>query len=102
MYVNDLQNTVQLAQKHAISSTKFKLVSTFPSLGYKLRENFRPIHLGLPQPAATLSQICDLIDCFCLSSRRPAGIVSSGLASEARESEFEAGGFAEVARLPPP
>lgn len=38
-----------------------------------------------------LVPISGFIDCFCLSSRRPAGIDCSGLASQARESEFEAG-----------
>lgn len=46
----------------------------------------------------TLVQITGFIDCFCLSSRRPAGIDCSGLASQARESEFEAGRFAVVAQ----
>ncbi|KAL6088760.1 hypothetical protein STEG23_028288, partial [Scotinomys teguina] len=52
--------------------------------------------------AVTLDQICGFIDCFCLSSRRPSGIDCSGLASQERENQFEAGGFGKAARLPPP
>ncbi|CAO2610379.1 hypothetical protein LEMLEM_LOCUS14622 [Lemmus lemmus] len=51
-----------------------KLFSTFPSLDYWLPENFRPTLPGLPRRAVTLVPIRDFIDCFCLSSRRPAGI----------------------------
>lgn len=94
-------NTVQLIQIQVIPSTTFKLPGTFACLEYTLRENFRPTHPGLPHWAGTLDQICDLIDCFSLSSRRLPGIDCSGLSSGARESEFEAGGFAEVARPHP-
>lgn len=92
-------NTVQLVQTQTVPSTKIiKLLCTFPRLGYRLRENFRPTRPGLPHRAVTLVQITDFIHCFCLSSRRPAGIDCSGLASQARESEFEAGRFAGAAR----
>lgn len=91
--------TVQLVQTQTVPSTKVvKLLCTFPSLDPPWRENFRPTLPGFPHRAVTLVPISDIIDCFCLSSRRPAGIDCSGLASQARESEFEAGRFAGAAR----
>lgn len=97
IHLEGRMNTVQLVQTHAVSSLKFKFLSTFPSVGHRLRENFQPTHPGIPCRVVTLVQSCDFIDCFCLSSLRPAGIDCSGLAGQARESEFEGGSGEAVA-----